>query len=440
MTHHRLNRSDSRRRGSALILTMLVLLMLASMTLVLLGSAQTSHYQAREQVTLSQANHMADAAVRRGFLSIREGSATYPLTVTGQAFGEASSSGEYDYRISVVEEVTNDDADPDVDRRVYLVEGEGRVQTGAAGSAGAWTRAGLQVWIEEVITNTPGTPPDASSPAAVTVVSQKDLPPLEVTRSGNHARISGNDHALGGGSLGPGAAAVAVTALANSGWTGDVPGALEASGDYDEAVDDLAYSEIQGWVESLRQTSVDTTPTYTGSGKYTLGSHGTSAAPVIVKVELSGDGSLEFKGNSEFYGVLVIKLTSSWTGKNPAMSFSGNPEFKGLVFIEAESLGTKANAGTQLLNLNGGGATTANMGAFIIDVKDDAAEAYTESGAAKKKIAHLNGGGGGARDFAFSSAGLALASQVVGVPPTGTTTTYTLVAQRVTGALNLEAP
>lgn len=434
----------ARRRGTALILVMLVLLMLTGMTLLLLGGSHTSHLQAREQVAQAQAKFMADAAVRRGILELRASNApttTTPVVETNLPFGGGASTGELDYRLSVAQEpnasLPQDSSNP----RVYLIEGEGRVRTGAPGSASEWTRAGLQWWVEELVSTTPGTPPAGATPAAITVLSKEDLPPLSVSRTGNHAKISGDDHSLNGAALGPGGSAIAVTAEATTSWTAPA-GALEASGGNAASTDQLEYSTMQQWIDSLRATSAATTPTASGDDTYSVGSQGSAAAPVVRKYELSGDGKVTINGSDDFYGILVVKLKSDWTG-GTAMNFSGTPEFKGIIYIEVESLGdgTAATSGQPLINLNGGGSVTNQAGAILIDVKSPGEGGTTFTGASKK-IAHMNGGGNPAqRKFAFSTAGVNLAKTVLETPPTNSTTTLSLVGHRTVGGLGItEAP
>jgi Tfp pilus assembly protein PilX len=432
---------------------MFVLLMLTAMTLLLLGGAQTTALQTQEQIALTRASLAADAAVSHGFLRLRSGpapTAGSPVTVTNRSFGGGNTvgnfEGQFDYRISLAQDAVTTGVAPAAVTvtRVYLVEGEGRVRTGN----NDWTRSGMQQWIRESITTPATTPPSGGTPAAVTVcyddvdgndnADDDDLPDFTVTNSGGGA-ISGKDHSLAGNSVvGTGGSALIVTDT-DSAWSGSgVPSTLETSTGVATHLNTTPYSTMQSYVESLRQTSLNTATTYGGDDKYTLPASGSAVAPVAVKVELTGDKGTVVVKNA-FYGLLIVKVKAGWTGKSgAAVEFSGNPEFKGLVFVEFETLGEERYDGDPLILLNGGGAVVNSTGAFILDITRTAAADFKADGGETKNLIHMNGGGKpGERNFVFSSAGVGLANSVVTTPPTTTTTVYALVAHRVAGALGL---
>lgn len=449
----------SRRKGAALILVMLMLLMLTGMTVLILNGAQTSQMQARDQIALSRASLAADVALAHGFMAIRQGTlptSTTDVIVTDRSFGGGNVSGDFegqfDYRLDFESTTTTTPtAGTTVVSTVYRIDAEGRVRTGMnSDGAAQWTRSGMQQWIEEAVTTTNTTtvppPPADADAAAITVASTGDLPNFEITRNGNHAQVSGNDHALTGSALASGGGFAALLSSGGpSTFTGDVPASLEADdvdGDDDPYRTDVPYSALDPWLASLRATSASATTVYDGSSSYNLGSQGTEAAPVLRKIELSGDGKVVLDGSSEFFGVLIIKLKSDWTGGSPAFEISGTPKIKGIIYIEVESLGTTANAGKELLSLGGGGGVTNQLGAIFVDVTESAATAYTGG---TKKLAHMDGGGSPAtRKYAFSRAGVALGSlllePVESDEATETTTVYSILANRVAGAQGIEAP
>lgn len=453
----------SRRKGTALILVMLMLLMLTGMTVLILNGAQTSQMQARDQIALSRASLAADVALGHGFMAIRKGSplptSAVDVIVTNRTFGggnvKGDFEGQFDYRLDL-ESTTTTTPTPGttVVTTVYRIDAEGRVRTGmATDGTSQWTRSGMQQWIEEAVTTTntdtvPPPPADADA-AAITVASTGDLPNFEVTRNGNHAMVSGDDHALTGSALVDGGGFAALLSSAGpSTFTGDVPDSLEANdvdGDDDPYRTDVPYSALDPWLASLRATSAAATTVYSGSSSYDLTSQGTLADPVLVKVELSGDGKVVLDGSDEFYGVLIIKLKADWTGGSPAFQMSGTPKIKGIIYLEVESLGTTANAGKELLGLGGGGGVTNQLGAIFVDVTEAAATAYEDAGGGTKKLAHMDGGGSpSTRKYAFSRAGVALGrtllEPVESDTATETTTVYSVLANRVAGAQGIEAP
>lgn len=447
----------SRRKGAALILVMLMLLMLTGMTVLLLNGAQTSQLQARDQLALSRASLAADVALAHGFMAIRQGTrptSTTDVIVTDRTLGggnvKGDFEGQFDYRLDFESTTTTNPAPgTTVVTTVYRIDAEGRVRTGSA----EWTRSGMQQWVEEAVTTTnteevPPPPADADA-AAITVASTGDLPNFSITRTGNHAQVSGNDHGLNGSALASGGGFAALLSSGGpSTFTGDVPAALEADdvdGDDDPYRTDVPYSALDPWLASLRATSAAATTTYDGSGSYNLGTQGTEAAPVLVKVELTGSGTVVLNGSSEFHGVLIVKLKAGWTGSVPAFTISGTPKIKGIIYLEVETLGTTANAGKELLELNGGGGVTNQLGAIFVDVTEAAATAYKNAGGTTKKLAALGGGGSPAtRKYAFSRAGVALGSlllePVESDTETETTTVYSILANRVTGGQDIEAP
>lgn len=453
----------ARRRGTALIVVMLMLLMLTGMTILILNGAQTSQMQARDQIALSRASLAADVALSHGFMAIRKASplptTTDDVIVTDRAFGggnvKGDFEGQFDYRLALESTTTTTPAPgTTVVSTVYRIDAEGRVRTGmATDGASQWTRSGMQQWIEEAVTTTntdevPPPPADADA-AAITVASKGDLPNFEITRNGNHAQVSGNNHGLNGAAIANGGGFAALLSSGGpSTFTGDVPAALEADdvdGDDDPYRTDVPYSALDPWLASLRATSASATTTYDGSGAYSLESQGSETAPVLVKVELTGDGTVELKGDKDFYGVLIIKVKGDWSGNKPAFLISGTPNIKGIIYIEVETLGQKNKASTELLSLDGGGGDSNQLGAIFVDVTEAAATTYKNAGGTTKKLAHMGGGGDpSTRKYAFSRAGVALGSLLLEPTESGTatetTTVYSILANRVTGAQNIEAP
>ncbi|MCO5169909.1 MAG: hypothetical protein M9894_26525 [Planctomycetes bacterium] len=424
----RRRRQRSRREGSALILVMLVLLMLTGMVLLLLESARTSHQQATTQVSLAQARAVADAAMRRAVLRLSAGDVPAvgtPIVLSDQAFGGAAFAGRYDYRLSVARTTPT---------RVFLVEAEGRVRTTGGDAASDWLRSGVQVWIEEVVT---GNPPSGNLPGAVTVVSDQPLPTLQVHKSGNPPKISGRDHSLGGallGDQGGSGSAVATTAEASTSWSGagsppgDILGAtLESTSPIPTHSNAVPYSSMQEWIQALRDTSAST-PTSPIPSSFNMGS---AEDPVIVKYDLGADGSVSVPGGTQFYGLMIIKVPSEWTGASPALVLNGNAALHGLVYFEMDTLGTNANATSQpLIRINGGGNEHSQTGALLVDVKSKGG--FTAS---TKQVVSIGGGGvPSRRNIALSTEGINMVRGIIGTP---TGTSFRTLAYKVTGGLEL---
>ncbi|MBX3468993.1 MAG: hypothetical protein KF878_19145 [Planctomycetes bacterium] len=424
----RRRRSRSRREGSALILVMLVLLMLTGMTLLLLESARTSHQQATTQVSLAQARAVADAAMRRAVLRLSAGdipAAGAPIVLADQAFGGAAFAGQFDYRLSLARTTPT---------RVFLVEAEGRVRTTGGAVATDWIRAGVQVWIEEVVS---GNPPSGNMPGAVTVVSSSPLPTLQVHKSGNPPKISGRDHTLGGGLMSDQAgsgSAVATTAEAATTWAGvgsppgDILGAtLESTSPTPTHSNAVPYSSMQEWIQSLRETSASTATSPIPSSF----NMGTADAPVIVKYDLGTSGSVSIPGGTQFYGLMIIKVPSNWTGTDPALVFNGNAALHGIVYFEMDTLGTNANSGSPLIRINGGGNEHSQTGAMLLDVKSKGG--FTAS---TKQVVSIGGGGvPSRRNIALSTEGIDMVRRVIGTP---TGTAFRTLAYKVTGGLEID--
>ena len=395
-----------RRRGTALITVLLLMLFFAGMTLVLFGSSQTSHIQAQGMRAKAQATAVMDAGVQ----TVIHGVLTKSLTETESTAPIAFGAGEFTYALR--------EPEPNPGGRFVEIDVTGRVQTGAD----SFTSSRSVITAELI-------PLQVALPGAITLDSTNggqggtlDGNDLVIDYNGKPGTVSGvdiNDETLAPEPDSPPIAGVAVTSLETEDPT-DPAGTLiqvsKVNADKGNLTGtppilDTATPPPPSLLASIQAKAAVSAnvvggggTTYSGSLK-PPGGYGTPDEPTVLVVEVDElqDG-IKLAGIGHGYGVIYVK-TGNWipTSNNSALiAFSGGSYWHGLIYIET---GEVQATGTNSAVLAVDGQAKI-LGGVVIGAKDefeyaDDAQSYA--------LVNISGGGTG-NNIVYSSSGLKYAA------------------------------
>jgi hypothetical protein len=395
-----------RRRGTALIAVLLLVLFFTSTTLVLLGSSQTSHMQSTGQRAKAQANAVMDAGVQ----SIINDVLAKTLTETASSAPIAFGAGDYSYDMR--------EPEPNPGGRFVEIDVTGRVQTGHQ----QFTHSRSIVTAELI-------PMKVALPGAITLDSTNggqggttDGNDLVIDYNGRPGTVSGvdiNDVTLAPEPDSPPIAGVAVTSLASEDPTDPEGSLIDVTKVNDDrgnltgmpAVNLEAEPPPPSLLASIQAKAETSTNVVTGGGT-TYGAaftppdgYGTPEEPTVLVVEIDAlEDGIRLAGIGHGYGVIYIK-TGDWapTAANSALiAFSGASYWHGLIYIET---GEVQATGTNSAVFSVDGQAKI-LGGVVIGARDefeypDDTQSYA--------LVNISGGGTG-NNIVYSSSGLEYAA------------------------------
>lgn len=433
-----------RRRGTALLVVMIVLLVLSSMAIVLLEQSRVSQIQSMALKRKNQADMVADAGVRMAILKLRQ----MPLIT----FPYRSYTPSYSLTDSaVLSYISAHGLTPvEVDSKKITMSttasdtvyggGEYYFELQNLGTVGTVTYLGLKVvartqsgpsaydWSEVNITLKKYIPEQAvPAPIMVDVGDGVKVPSfLSKTNSDPDKKgiVSGSDRDLAGvvDNSATKQTAWALTSATQIGTTSTPATLTEGTNNMFTGLNPPIRNDVgnlaTGFRKAFETATATTSLSFSGNGEIAIngdedgsndGQLGTSTSPVVVKVTLGETGTLKLEG-VKIYGALVVEVPENWTGTT-AVSLNGSTRLVGVLYVKASALGegTDDNGQDAFIRLNGSGNTTSLIGSAIVHVAD----LPDDYDASQRNLFRVNGGGTADDDVGFSTAAVNLASQAL---------------------------